>query len=481
MAAFILANVLIQNKPRSSVGQVTGGGPFTFVEDFESSLYEDINYTSANWDKSAHKLSLPKDTHNARKTYRTKALAQSLDVDIVSNDITSATLTAEQKLNGGSIDFYLSNNANDFELVQPGEAHTFKAAGSHLRWKAELANSSTDLAISPLIEKITIVYSAKIGDQVVHIDGVDPANLAVEVSKTLFPGAGQARAVLLSRDNEVIDAFVGNPLAKIAKAPLLFTDSDQLLPVTAQEIERVLGDKAKTIYVLGREQAVSNTVLNELATQGYTNIARLGGATRFETAEEIAAEIKRHSPDPVSKVFLTEARYLVDAFAVAPIANYILINERGAAELNASTDRFIKSQNSLVDLEIIGGSEALPNELEQNIKDNLPGLKVVRTAGSDRFDTSVKIAAQHFKSAKVAVLANGRPKPNSPTGFFATLLAGQVAIEHQAPLLLVETDVLPTVISSFLKEHAQNLETAFVVGTINDKRETIFEQISNLI
>ncbi len=74
-------------------------------------------------------------------------------------DILRATLTVDQKLNGGTVDYFLSNNGGgSWEPVTPGVEHTFAAPGSDLRWQAVLNGDGIE---TPMVGQLTIYWSGE--------------------------------------------------------------------------------------------------------------------------------------------------------------------------------------------------------------------------------------------------------------------------------------------------------------------------------
>jgi len=94
--------------------------------------------------------------------YAAAQTVQSLTVDTVSQNITAATLTATDVLNGQTIDYYLSANGGvNWEAVTSGVEYTFVNAGSDLRWRADLSTAMATM--TPEITNIGISYNYTLG------------------------------------------------------------------------------------------------------------------------------------------------------------------------------------------------------------------------------------------------------------------------------------------------------------------------------
>jgi hypothetical protein len=91
--------------------------------------------------------------------YFEQGSAQSAEVDSVSATVLQATLASDIALNGGSVQFYLSNDGGAHWFpVSLGIPHEFTTQGSDLRWRVELHASSGQTG-SPEIQSVGIEYS----------------------------------------------------------------------------------------------------------------------------------------------------------------------------------------------------------------------------------------------------------------------------------------------------------------------------------
>jgi len=91
--------------------------------------------------------------------------AQSREVDATDDTITEATLTAQYILQGGSVDFYLTNDGGDhWAAVQPGVTHVFTTTGSDLRWRVEMASDPVWRNRSPIVDSLRIEYATTSAD-----------------------------------------------------------------------------------------------------------------------------------------------------------------------------------------------------------------------------------------------------------------------------------------------------------------------------
>lgn len=119
--------------------------------------------------------------------YRDTGVAESLSVDTVSELITQATVTADYQLNGGGLEFYLSNNGGiDWALVTPGVAQVFTTTGSDLRWKIELT-ADPIWPRTPVVNGLHLEYSSQSTDT----DDYEPDDTCSQARPIALNGAVQ--------------------------------------------------------------------------------------------------------------------------------------------------------------------------------------------------------------------------------------------------------------------------------------------------
>jgi hypothetical protein len=121
--------------------------------------------------------------------YYSDGLAQSRTVDTVVGNIHQATLTANTQLNGGNIQFALSNNggANWFTTTL-GTATIFTTTGSDLRWRAMLTGDPIWRNRSPIITSLRIEYSTAVP----YADDYEPDDACSDAKPIAVNGAAQA-------------------------------------------------------------------------------------------------------------------------------------------------------------------------------------------------------------------------------------------------------------------------------------------------
>lgn len=285
--------------------------------------------------------------------------------------------------------------------------------------------------------------------------GPDRAATAAELSRESHPDPNAVDTAVVARGDDPADALAGGPLAAHHDAPLLLTGTDSLPEATAEELARLEPD---TVLVLGGPQAVSDAVADQLADLGG-RIERIVGENRYGTAAQIAERLPGRTgyvalgdhPDP--------SRAWPDALGAgrAAAVNSDPVLLAAPSGLPGPTRAALDQVDDAV---IVGGQAAVPAEVERQLADRLLGVR--RLAGSDRYETSVRLA-RHVMEQGVqptsAWLATGRDFPDA-------MAAAPAAASEGGPLLLLDGRHLAGSPASaeFLHGLAPNLERLVLAG-----------------
>ncbi len=280
------------------------------------------------------------------------------------------------------------------------------------------------------------------GKSPIRLEGPDRIDTAIAVSKSSFPTAGSANAVVLARGDLFPDALAGAPLAVNKQGPLLLTASGALDPRTLAEIQRVL-TPGKNLFVLGGEVAISQAIFNQLQTLGYL-VTRLGGADRFETAVVIASNGLGNPATILLATGLNFPDALSGGAAAAKVSGAILLTN-GTTQA-AATSAYLASRASAT-VFALGGPAAAAQ----------PSASAI--IGVDRYATAVQVAQRFFVSPNPANvgLASGT---NFPDGLTGGAHIGKLA----GPLLLSDPNALPAVVNTYLVGINSTITGAFIYG-----------------
>lgn len=261
-----------------------------------------------------------------------------------------------------------------------------------------------------------------------RLGGVTRLETALAISRSTF---AEATTVVLARADEYADALAGAPLAAAESGPVLLTPPDHLPDIVAGEIARL---DPETVVVLGDESAIGPDVEDALRDMGTVAVRRVAGANRHATAAAVARELGASE-----EVYVAEggnadpARGWPDAVAAAAVAA-----SSHAPLLLAEHDRLPEETVAALDdvraerIVIVGGTAAISDDVEQQLA--ATGRPVERIAGTDRYDTSARVATRII-SRESLWLATGTNWPDS-------LTAAATAAAVGGPVLLVpDTDL----------------------------------------
>jgi putative cell wall-binding protein len=281
--------------------------------------------------------------------------------------------------------------------------------------------------------------------------------------------AGTADSVVLARGDAAPDALAGVPLAARVHGPLLLSDPSGLDPATRAEIDRVLGgpQSKKTVYLLGGPAALSPAIAESLHKAGYT-VVRYGGASRFDTALQIA-----DSFGPTGHVVVATGRDFPDALAAGPFAaaeGAPIVLSDGPA-LDPVSAAFI-SGHTVVD-PVGGQAQRAVAALASATRSITPGL-----AGADRYATAADVATQliwmNSQAPSAFAVASGTVFPDALTG-------GALAAKNGTPLLMTDPAQLSDATVSAITQYANNLHTITLFGGESAISPSVETQILNAV
>ncbi|MGE6203760.1 cell wall-binding repeat-containing protein [Guptibacillus hwajinpoensis] len=192
-----------------------------------------------------------------------------------------------------------------------------------------------------------------------------------------------------------------------------------------------------------------------------TNVDRIAGANRYETAVKISQEGWKQS---AQGVVIARGDDFPDALAGAPLA-YDL-NSPILLTHSDGLDQIVKNEIERLDPEfaiLLGGEKALSKDVEDELgKMKIP---VERIAGADRYETAAMIAVSLPPSNK-AVIANGMKFPDA-------LAIASYAAENTYPILLAKQNELPEDTAEILKQYPESI----AVGGTAVISESLFEKL----
>lgn len=259
------------------------------------------------------------------------------------------------------------------------------------------------------------------------------------LSRAASPRAGSAQTVVIARSDAYPDALAGAPLARKLGAPVILTTGDRLHSAAAAEIRRLGAQRA---VLLGGSAALSERVVADLGGLGLSDVDRVFGANRFETARQIARLVA--DGVAVDTAYVVEGansdpnRGWPDAVSVSGLAA-----QTGRPILLATRDdlpqptRASLDELGIAEAVIVGGTAAVSAGVEQELADPTgdgdTDVSVTRYRGANRFETSLRVAeaaVEQGADPERTWLATGNNWPDA-------LAAGPAAAADGGVLLLV--------------------------------------------
>ena len=315
---------------------------------------------------------------------------------------------------------------------------TLAQAGQYL-WVVVTFSSTGDTS-TPV--KSASVKSSRV-PVLIRDGGADRFSTAVTVTKQ---GWTSASTVYLAYGYTFPDALAGVSLAGVNGAPVLLTGTDAVPDSTMSEL-KALG--AKNVVLLGGTAAISAKVEKQLTTAKYS-VTRIAGIDRYDTAAQIGKQVLAKSK-ATTAVIATGTGW-ADALSMSPVAGmkgWPVLFANGNTLPKATSD-FIKA-NKIKTVYIVGGTGAIGTAVESALK-KAGVTTITRLAGTDRYDTSVKIATKFKSSFTSSVsVATGVDFPDALAG-------GALSAKLKIPMLLLH----PT-------SGASTAEKTYVKGLKNPK------------
>jgi len=276
-------------------------------------------------------------------------------------------------------------------------------------------------------EDITVHFRGSNSSRIMteRIAGGSRTDTAARISSAAFESAEN---VVLANGDNYADALAGGSLAYALNAPILLVRGTSLDAATLAEMERLGTEK---VYILGGTLAIGQSVVTQLRREGY-EVERISGATRFDTAVEIANKLQEIAGAP-SEVFFAYSHNYPDALAISGIAAAMgcpVLYISGDGTLSPSTAEFVRESGAETGV-ILGGYLAISAAAEDNIAAAGP-TNTPRIYGTSRYDTCLEInkAYMDVMEGDTICVATGTNYPDALAG-------GVYAAVNGAPMVLV--------------------------------------------
>lgn len=218
------------------------------------------------------------------------------------------------------------------------------------------------------------------------------------------------------------------------------------------------------IVVVGGSAVIPEGIVEHLDSCAPSGVQRVAGADRYATAAAIANDWAS-----ADTVFLATGLNYPDALGGGPVAALnsapILLTQRNAVPAATNTALGRLAPNRIV---LLGGTAAISTTVENELRSRFP--EVIRLAGNDRYATAAAVSRWHFRDgASTVFVATG-------VNFLDALIAGPRAAAENAPLLLVNPDLVPAATAAELTR--LNPDRIVLVGSSGVVSDTVKAELA---
>ena len=303
---------------------------------------------------------------------------------------------------------------------------------------------------------------------VYELIGSDRFETATKISKKGWSSSDTV-IVVNGEDKNLVDGLTATPLANIKNAPILLSSNEKLPQETINEIKRL---NASKIIVIGGESAMPNSVVEALKNiNSKINVARIGGATRYETSLNIAKEINK--TQDINKVYIGAGNGEADSLSIASVAGKekapIILTQKDGLDTN--TYNFIKEE-AVQNAYFIGGDAKISNQaIEQVNKITTKDVSNNRIAGQTRQETNAKVIEKFYTDEKLdGVIIAKEDK------LIDALAVGPLAAKINNPVVLA-TNMLNPQQEGVLKEK----KTSTILEVGGGIKDAVIDAVKNLL
>lgn len=280
---------------------------------------------------------------------------------------------------------------------------------------------------------------------------------AVAISQDSY---AKADTVLLASGLKGVDALSAAPLASVWDAPILLSEQKTIPAHVMTEILRL---EAKRVVIVGGANAIDPMIENALKTKGI-QVERIAGVNRYDTNQKINARLIKETKAPLM-VFIASGQNTMDALAIGGYAamteSPIILTDGNTLTTDAMA--LVKGAKTV---HVLGGTSSVTDAVIQST-----GKTVTRTAGSNRYETALKIAQTFYPRPRVVLFTTGKTEADALTGVSTARL-------NFAPLVLV-SDAVGAELKDYVK--ASQANHVYAIGGQNSVSDGVFHEIQKVL
>lgn len=286
---------------------------------------------------------------------------------------------------------------------------------------------------------------------------------------------GDTDTVIIATGENYPDALAASALAGLYNAPIVLTPKASLAAEAKSEITR-LG--AKKALIIGSDSAVSSSVEGSLKKMGLTT-ERVMGSNRVETSVKIYEKGKSAKSGWGDTAIIASGLGFADALSISSYAyaqSYPIFLADGNKVLTPEVSKALSS-GGFKNVIIVGSDAAVSSKVEGQLsKIGLGSKQVTRLGGTDRFDTSFKIArytmGKGMKADKLAVATGA----NFPDALAGAALCGK---NRSVILLVADNSTGRGHIKGFLDTNKKKMNKGYALGSSAVVSDALLTYIKN--
>ena len=265
-------------------------------------------------------------------------------------------------------------------------------------------------------------YTAK---ATIRLSGKNRYETAMNIADQLKKENNNAafQSIIIASGTSFADALSASYLAKVKNSGntpiLLVANADSIMDSVVAYVKKNAASSA-TIYLVGGEGVVPKAMVTKLNANGFKNVKRLAGRTRYLTNIEVLKEAGVTNQE----LLVASGMDYADALSASAVGKPILLV--ASTGLTAEQQTYLKTLKSTT-ATIIGGTGAVNTATESQIRALFKSG--TRLGGKSRFETSVLVAQKYITKPPAVTLAYGLDYPDG-------LCGGPLAMKYGCPLIL---------------------------------------------
>lgn len=400
------------------------------------------------------------DISNISIRFKEKPQADSITINFLCYDMPlSATLNYNSNTNSyeGTINF---NKEPEYLNIWKIENITINSKTPEVLDKSKLKELGLNLSDYDIHQEYVVTntrslsqYMQKNSAPVKELIGNNRSETATKISQEGWENG--SKYVILVNGNSIADGVTATPLATTYNAPILLVNNDNIPQSTKNEIKRL---NPQNIVLIGGNSVISERIEKDLKSTTSSNISRIQGKNRFETSLEIAKKIDEDHD--VYEIFIANGyKGESDALTIAAKAGEdkqpIILSEQ--TNIPEDSYNWLKNEG-LTDAYFIGGETNLTTDVIHQVAEITKpqsGESVYknRIYGKNRYETNAMVMEKFYmdKNLDAVLVSKGDILVDA-------LAAGPLAAKLNSPILLTDTDSLPS-----YHDYNLNKKTAYLV------------------